>query len=91
MYAAMYTVPLTHYLILAPMVLVPLAIILVVAYRDSRTSTMLDHTRYTPNPTLVRTLPNTKPYDWADPIEQMDYDVLMFDCPADPTHKEESK
>lgn len=79
------------YIIIALVVMVPLSLVLIKAYKDSRTSTMLDHTRYTPNPTMVRTLPNTPVYDWANPIEQMDYDVLMFDCPADPTHQEESK
>lgn len=26
------------------------------------------------------------PYDWASPVESMDYDTLMVDCPADPYH-----
>lgn len=56
--------------------------ILVTAYKDTRPKP-IDHHRYTPEPTTV-TVSDARLYDWTNPVEQMDYDVLMFDCPADP-------
>lgn len=62
------------------MIVVPFGLLLWAGHKEAKQEDIEMHQART----MVRTI--YPPYDWANPIELMDYDVLMFDCPADPTY-----